>query len=140
MKPKAYVRNAVFCMLLVLFAALVAAIVTRAIQHHLTAVIWLMLAFGVTGALLVILTVRVKERRTRKVMLLLAGGSAVGIPLCIVAHNLLYAVVIKLFGEDVWGPGGDEPVFFVLAVLVLPTVFVVSAIAGIVLLLMKGKR
>jgi hypothetical protein len=35
-------------------------------------------------------------------------------------HNLIYGLGIYLFGQNFWGEGGDEPVFFILAVIGVP--------------------
>jgi hypothetical protein len=69
----------------------------------------------------------------RKAFLILTGASAVGIPVFAVLHNLVYALMIGLFGEDVWGSLGDEPVLFTLAVIVCPVGYLVGAVGTIVL-------
>ena len=40
-------------------------------------------------------------------------------------HNMIYGLFIVLFGEDFWG-NGDEPIFFILAVIVIPLYFIIS--------------
>ena len=47
------------------------------------------------------------------------------------------AKVIRLFGNDYWGPDGDEAFFFILAVLVLPALFIIGSIGSIILLVIK---
>ena len=47
--------------------------------------------------------------------------------LCVVLHNLIYGLF-----RDYFGPNGDEPFFFLLAVVVIPLYFVVSLIYTIV--------
>ena len=69
---------------------------------------------------------------------MLTGLSAVGIPVFAVLHNLVYALLVLLFGEEFRDSGGDEPVFFILAVIVCPAVFLIGATTGTVLLL-KGR-
>jgi len=61
--------------------------------------------------------------------------SAAGIPACAILHNVVYGLFIWWFGKGFWGPGGDEPVFFVLAILVCPVLFLIGAAASGVLLL-----
>lgn len=48
-----------------------------------------------------------------KVLLFVAAWLA-----CVILHNVVYALF-----RDSFGPGGDEPFFFLLAVLVLPAWF-----------------
>ena len=71
----------------------------------------------------------------------MAGASAAGIPICAILHNLVYGLLIAWFGKGFWErhvPGGDEPVFFVLALLVCPALFLLGTVGSIVLLI-KGK-
>ena len=88
--------------------------------------------FGL-GIALLVLTVKKEPGGRRKAFLILTGSSAVGIPVFGVLHNLVYALLIWLFGEDAWGSLGDEPVFFALAVIVCPVAYLVGAIGTITL-------
>ncbi len=89
--------------------------------------------FGL-GVTLLVLAARAKIKKMLKAFLLLTGASAAGMPLFAVLHNAVYAMFIYFFGEGVWsGVGGDEPVFFMLAVFVSPIAFLVGAIGSIVL-------
>jgi hypothetical protein len=47
--------------------------------------------------------------------------------LCVVLHNAIYALF-----RDSFGPGGDEPFFLLLAVVVIPLYVVVSVVYTIV--------
>ena len=89
--------------------------------------------FAGLGVTLLVLTVKTKVAGTLKKFLLLTGASAVGLPVFAVLHNAIYALLIYWFGEDFWGTSGDEPVFFILAVIVCPIGFLVGAIGTIVL-------
>jgi hypothetical protein len=91
------------------------------------------------GIALIVLTVRKKVEGTGKAFLLLTGASAVGMPVSIILHNLIYALLILWFGEDFWGAGGDEPVFFILAIIVCPIAFLVG-IVGTIVLNIRNKR
>jgi len=90
-------------------------------------------AFFLLGGALIFLTVKEKMAGTLKKFLLLTGASAVGLPVFAALHNLVYALLILWFGEDFWGASGDEPVFFILAVIVCPIGFLVGAVGTIVL-------
>jgi hypothetical protein len=91
------------------------------------------------GVTLLVLTVKRKVGGMLKKFLLLTGASAVGMPVFSVLHNLVYALLILWFGEDFWGSGGDEPVFFILAIIVCPIGFLVGAV-GTIVLTIKNKR
>ena len=88
--------------------------------------------FGL-GVTLLVLAARAKLTKMLKAFLLLSGASAVGLPVFAVLHNAVYALFIYFFGADFWGSMGDEPFFFVMAVLVCPIAFLVGAIGSIVL-------
>lgn len=91
------------------------------------------------GIALLVLAVKKEPRGKRKTFLVLTGASAVGIPLSAVLHNLVYALFILIFGEDVWESLGDEPVFFTLTVIVCPLGFLVGA-AGTIVLAVRGRH
>ena len=50
--------------------------------------------------------------------LLLIAGAWI---LCVVLHNLVYALL-----QDSFGPNGDEPFFLILAVVVIPAYFLLA--------------
>jgi hypothetical protein len=63
----------------------------------------------------------------------LTGGCAAGILPSVVLHNLVYGLLILLGGEEVWERMGmmDEPVFFLLGVMVLPLGFIVGVVGSL---------
>ena len=135
-------RNVILLVLVLLFAVLVLGIV-RVVRLPSHALLVLGIAFAVLGAALTVLTVRLPETGTRKAFFIATGAAAAGIPVFAILHNVVYGLFILWFGDDFWQRHGmpDEPVFFVLAVLVCPAVFVIGATAGgILLLLSKIKR
>ena len=95
--------------------------------------------FFLLGAALIFFTVKEHVRGTPKAFLILTGACAVGLPVFAVLHNLVYALFILWFGEDFWGSMGDEPVFFMLAIVVCPIGFLVGAV-GTIVLAIKNKR
>ena len=97
--------------------------------YVLFAVLAVFLGLGVT---LIVLAARAKLKKMLKAFLLLSGASAIGLPVFAVLHNLVYALCIYFFGEGFWS-GGDEPVFFFLAIMVSPIAFLVGAIGSIVI-------
>jgi len=94
--------------------------------------------FGL-GVTLLVLAARAKMKKILKAFLLLTGASAAGMPLFVVLHNVVYGLFIYFFGEGFWN-GGDEPVFFILAIIVCPIAFLVGAIGSIVLEFWKVKK
>ena len=126
-------RTAILCALVLIFAVLVIAL-SRVVEIPFFVIAGLGIGFGVLGLVLVVLTARRSEARTRKVFFILTGASAAGIPICAILHNLVYGLFILWFGKGFWGPGGDEPVFFILGVLVCPALVLVGAVGSGVLL------
>jgi hypothetical protein len=62
----------------------------------------------------------------------LAGASAAAIPVCALLHNVVYGLFLWWFGEGFWERhGADEPVFFLLAVVVCPALFLIGAVGSI---------
>jgi hypothetical protein len=99
-----------------------------------------MIALFGLGVTLLVLAARAKLDKMLKAFLLLTGASAAGLPLFSGLHNAVYALFIYFFGEGFWGSMGDEPFFFVLAVLVCPLAFLVGAIGSIVLKFWPAKK
>ncbi len=128
------IRNVVFWALISIFAILAAIISTgmgrlwgpKLLTLHM--LIYLAITLLALGVVLVVLTVKLKEPRIRKLFFVLTGASAVGIPICVVLHNLVYALFFH-------GKGGDEAVFFILALFVCPALFAIGAMGSIVLLI-----
>lgn len=95
--------------------------------------------FFLLGLALIVLTARAEIDRTMKKFLILTGSSAVGLFVGILLHNLVYGAFVQWFGADFWDRTGlgDEPVFFLLAVLVCPVAFMVGTVASIVLMIQR---
>ena len=81
---------------------------------------------------LLVFTLREKVAGLLKSFFLLTAASAAGVFVFILLHNAVYGLFIHFFGEGFWN-GGDEPVFFILAVIVCPLGFLVGAVGSIVL-------
>jgi hypothetical protein len=131
-------RNAVFCGLIFVFAVFVAGIITGwgkrfGFAVPLSAMAVLAGAFVVLAAALVIMTAKLKESGIRKWFFIVTGASAALIPIFAILHNVVYGLCVK-FGWGFCGNGGDEAIFFILAVLVCPALFVLGAMGSIVLL------
>lgn len=137
------IRNTVFAMLIVILAVLVFGILGRNIcsGHRLpfSVIAVLGIIFCVLGIVLVVLTVKLKEPKAQKIFFILTGGSAAGIPICAILHNVVYGLLILFFGKDFWGKGGDEAFFFILAIIVLPALFLLGTIGSIATLIYAAK-
>lgn len=96
-----------------------------------------MVILPILGIALIVLAARAKLTKISKAFLILTGSSAIGITVFGVLHNLLFALLIKLFGEDFAVRMGDEPVFFILATIVCPIALLVGIIGSIVLIAKK---
>ena len=76
-----------------------------------------------------------------KKFLLVTGAAPIGTVVSVILHNAFYGVFIYFFGADFWDRigTGNEPVFFILAIIVCPIAFLVGVIGSIVLFI-KGRR
>lgn len=77
-----------------------------------------------------------------KIFLLLTGASAAGFFVSVLLHNFLYGLFIVLFGEGFWKNIGfpDEPIFFIIALLVCPAGFLLGITGSAVILIKKELR
>ena len=86
----------------------------------------------VVGIVLILNTIKRKITGKLKKFQLLAGASALGLPVFAVLHNVVYMLGIMWFGESARG-NGDEPVFFILAAIVCPLGLLVGGIGTIII-------
>jgi len=93
------------------------------------------------GIILIFLTLKERTKGWSKRFLLLTGVSVIGMPISIILHNLIYGLFIYFFGQNFWERIGllDEPVFFIIAIIVCPIAFLVGIIGSIALFI-KEKR
>lgn len=93
------------------------------------------------GVALIFLTLKEKIKGWLKNFLLLMGISIIGMPVSVILHNLIYGLFIYLFGQGFWEKINlsDEPVFFILAVIVFPIGFLIG-ITGSIAVLSKQKK
>jgi hypothetical protein len=94
------------------------------------------------GIVLIFMAARARVARDFRIWLILTGVAAVGIPLSAVLHNVVYGLGIYFFGPEFWGEpgpgGGDEPVFFFLALIVFPLLLIAGSIAGTMIYARRG--
>jgi len=97
--------------------------------------------FFLLGIALIFLSVKEKMDRLLKKFLILTGASASGSLVSVFLHNAIYALFIVLFGADFWERTGlgDEPFFFILALIVCPIAFLVGVIGSIILFIKTRK-
>jgi hypothetical protein len=128
----------IFWASVVVFVIAIAAILISDILRFVGMPSWV--AMALLGITLIVLTIKQKVAGSSKVYLLLTGSSLAAMPLFIVLHNLVYALFITWFGTDFWGSNGagDEPVFFILAIIICPLGFLVGA-AGTVITALKNR-
>ena len=91
-------------------------------------------ALMILGVILIVLTIQKEVEGTSRVFLLLTGASAAGMSIFAILHNLVTAMFIKLFRVS---KNFDEPVFFILAVVVCPLGFLAGVAGTIVLAVNK---
>ena len=97
------------------------------------------ISFLIFGSALIYFTLKSDVKRLLKKFLLVTGASAVGIPVGVILHNVIYGLFIYFFGDNFWERIGtsDEPVFFVLATIVCPLAFLVGTISSIILMIRR---
>lgn len=117
---------AVFVLLLALFFS-----ATRFGYASGVAIMTLALVFFLLGVVLCVLAARSRIDSALKRFLVLTGGSAAGILVSIVLHNVVFGLFL-----DFWESTGigDEPFFFIMGIIVLPIAYVVGVIGSIVLM------
>ena len=96
-----------------------------------------MVILPILGIALIVLAARANFTKISKAFFILTGSSALGITVLGVMHNLVFALLIKLFGEEFGARMGDEPVFFILATIVCPIALLVGIIGSIILIAKK---
>ncbi len=101
--------------------------VSRLLMRNVVLLPAIVVFFGL-GVTLLVLTVKTKVAGRLKKFLLLTGASVVGLPVFVLLHNAVSA----LFNTE-------EPVFFILAIIVCPIGFLVGAVGSIVLAI-KSKQ
>jgi len=63
-----------------------------------------------------------------RIFVMMIGGSILGFFVSVLLHNAIYALIlVKLLDM----PDSDEPVFFIIAVIVCPIVFAVGVVGGL---------
>ena len=110
-------------------------ILVPAVRELLVGLIFIVTAgaiFALLGVALIVFTLREKVEGLLKKFLFLTGASSAGLLVSVLLHNAIYGLFIYFFGEDFWN-GGDEPFFFIMAVIVCPIGFLVGAVGSIVL-------
>ncbi|MBM3257685.1 MAG: hypothetical protein FJZ05_00490 [Candidatus Nealsonbacteria bacterium] len=97
------------------------------------------LIFFALSIVLVFFTFKKQVKGKLKTFLLLTGISPLVMIVSIILHNLIFGLFIIFFGENFWERIGigDEPLFFLLAVVVCPIAFLVGLVGSIVLLIKK---
>ena len=93
------------------------------------------ISFSLLGLLLALLVKKQKLEKTLRKYLLLTGVSAAGVFPCMLIHNFIYGVSIYFFGVDF-----EDPISFLLALLILPAIFIFSVARSILLLRKKQTK
>jgi hypothetical protein len=96
------IRDIIFFVLVLIFALLVALfnLDGRFIRLPISLLVGLVIAFALLGLAVIVLTVRLKEARAKKIFFLLAGASAAAMPLCVLLHNVVYALFIAWYSSS----------------------------------------
>jgi hypothetical protein len=125
--PTFWALVAVFVLIICLFAI-------PAFSERLEGSLWFLVPFALfclLGIALIIFTVRGGLSGWLKKFFILTGASAAGVLVSVLLHNLVYWLFEYFAGADFWN-GGDEPVFFIMALVVCPLGFLVGVVGAIV--------
>jgi hypothetical protein len=71
------------------------------------------------------------------VFVMMIGGAIVGFFVSVLLHNAIYAALFVTLLDK---PDFDEPVFFIIAVIVCPIVFVVGVVGSLVMWLRQKRQ
>ena len=127
----------VFWALVVVSVVLVSAVFSKfpnAIKGPLLFTIQIaFITLAVLAVALTVMAARMRPHNRQRIFLLLTGSAGIGLVASLILHNLVFAALVFLFGEDFWINLGDEPFFFVLATLICPLAFLVGAVGSITL-------
>ncbi len=97
--------------------------------------------FFLFSVLTLVTTFKAEINRRLKGFLLVTGGSGAAIFVSILLHNFIYGIFVHFFGEGIWsGVGGDEPVFFILGLVIFPCLYLVGTVGTIINLLINRRR
>jgi uncharacterized membrane protein YczE len=139
----------IFWALLAVFVVVVAVMVSiafvPAVERLFFAGGWFFIISGFLffslGVALLVQAVKGKIGGLTRKFLILTGAAATGIPISAILHNVIYGLFIYFFGEGFWERSGlgDEPFFFIIAVIVCPIGFLVGVVGSVVLYI-KGRR
>jgi len=96
--------------------------------------------FFLLGIVLIFLTIKGETRKPLRKFLILTGLSSSGFFVSILLHNFIYGLFIYLFGSDFWQRIGlgDEPIFFIIAIIICPIGFLIGIIGSIVMFVKKN--
>ena len=72
-----------------------------------------------------------------RIFVMMMGGAIVAFFLAVLLHNAIYAVLFVTMLEK---PDYDEPVFFIIAVIVCPIVFMIGAVGALVTWLRQRRQ
>jgi len=142
MKHEKHIKKLLY-LLLVIFSVLVAYFAipfSQEWKRMLFPVAVVLFSFFLIGGFIIFYCIYAyKPRDWLKRSLLLTGVSAVGIPISVVLHNLVYGLLIYFFGPNIWDTLGlpDEAFFFIMALFIFPLLFLVGCIESIILIKKK---
>lgn len=128
-----------------LIATMIAMPAFRKFIQDLNMGFWFIIVSGISffllGIALIVLTLKQKVRGILRKFLILTGATSAGFFVSVLLHNFIYGLFIVLFGPGFWERIGlgDEPFFFLLAIVVCPIGFLIGVV-GSVTLFIKRRR
>ena len=128
----------VFCLLMIVFILIACIALSRCFRENISSPALFIgsgISFFLLGSILFILSKRSNEKGMLRNFLMLTGLSSIGFFVSVILHNLIYGLFIHFFGSGFWDSIGlgDEPIFFLIAVIVCPIGFIVGSFGSIIL-------
>ena len=141
-KPKITVILGVLIGIFILLAGFIWIPVPHTVKQVLFPIAAILaIIFFVLGVILIIQTLKKRVRGALKWFLIITGISSAAVFPCVILHNLVYGLFIYWFGEGFWERIGlgDEPFFFITALIICPIAFLIGSIGSVVLLIKKRR-
>lgn len=136
--------NFFFALLVIIFFLLVGTIFKPDLSHQWTSFFLPVggISFFIISLILFALVIKSKLKGKLRFFLLLTSMSALIAFVSVILHNLIYALITAILSEAYLEEIGfvDEPVFFIIALIIAPLCFIIGAIGSVVMMIKNSKR
>ena len=116
-----------FILEIVLFAISMISLFVSKVSRKVLVLFSPLIATGVLGVILFVLTIQYQVTGVLRLFLLLAGAAPGAMFISILLHNLISGAIVKIIGKDF-----EEAVFFIIAIFGCPAAFIFGTVGTIV--------